>query len=157
MNGLCLYYSMLLLKEYNRAQPSWRKNSFRKISIDPHLSLGAPWRPWIPYPLASWVLSGFLSPEPTPLQGWESLPCSSRPTARSPGGLQMQTRTCRVGCTLAEYPAQLEGSHGRCWSGGCRKWRKEEVILLASPTLLPFPRRSSRCHQTNFSRLEWKL
>lgn len=104
MNGLSLYYSMLLLKGNNAAQHSWRKNSFRKISIDPRFLLGAPHSPWIPYPQASGVLSKFLSLKPTPLQGWESLPCSSRPTARGLGGLQMQTRTCRVGSTIAEYP-----------------------------------------------------
>lgn len=104
MNGLCVYYSTLLLKENNRVQPSKKKNSFRKINIDPHFSLGAPQRPWIPYPLVSSVLSEFWSPEPTPLQGWESVPCSSRPTAKGRGGLQLQTRTCRVGCTIAECP-----------------------------------------------------
>lgn len=46
---------------------------------------------------------------------------------------------------------------GAAGAGGCRKWRKEEVILLASPTPPLFPRRSNRCHQMNFSRLEWKL
>lgn len=124
----------------NTAQHSWRKNSFRKISIDPHFLLGAPHRPWIPYPQASGVLSKFLSLKPTPLQGWESLPCSSRPTARGRGGLQMQTRTCRVGSTIAEYP----GPAGRqpwvllereaAGSGGRRK-----LSCWQAPPLFHFP------------------
>lgn len=90
--------------------------------------------------MVSCVLSEFWSPEPTPLQGWESPPCSSRPTARGRGGLQLQTRTCRVGCTIAECP----GPAGRqpwallereaAGSGGRRK-----LSCWQAPPLFHFP------------------
>lgn len=47
------YTIPFLLKENKRVQHSWKKNSFRKISIDPHFSLGAPQRPWNSLPIGS--------------------------------------------------------------------------------------------------------
>lgn len=90
--------------------------------------------------MVSSILSEFWSPEPTPLQGWESPPCSSRPTAKGRGGLQLQTGTCRVGCTIAECP----GPAGRqpwallereaAGNGGRRK-----LSCWQAPPLFHFP------------------
>lgn len=83
-NGLSLFYSMLLLTRNNEVQHSWRRNSFRKMSTDPHFSLRALLRPWNSLPI-SFLGAKFWSPEPAPFLGWESLPHSSRPAARGQG------------------------------------------------------------------------
>lgn len=148
---------MLLLKGKNRVQQSWKKNPFRKqvLTYIFHWELHKDLR--IPYPLASWVLSNFLSPEPTAF--WAEKVClalvGQQPESAGPPDADRNVQG-GVHDSRGSRPS-WKAAMGAAGAGGCRKRRKEEVILLANPTPPLFPRRSSRCHQMNFSRLEWKL
>lgn len=131
-------YSMLLLKESNRVQHSWEE-LFQKNEYWPTFFTGSSTKALNSLP-TGFLGPKFLSLEPTPLQGWESLPCSSRPTARGRGGLQMQTGTCRVGSAIAENPGQAGRQpwallqREAAGSGGRRK-----LSCWQAPPLFHFP------------------